>query len=91
MKDYMTALLERFGTPSAETKELQHKAKAAEDKLRQQLGKRNRRLLLRLVDAMDAYQFETELDAFTAGFRLADGIHRELDALGAFSAYEKEG
>ena len=52
--------------------------------------KRDRCYLLRPVDALDTYQPETALDAFTAEYRLADGIHREPEGLGTFSAYEEE-
>ncbi len=34
--------------------------------------------MLRLVDLEDTLRNQTSLDSFTSGFRLADGIHREL-------------
>ena len=74
MNDYMTALFDRFcGCPG-----IDETAEAMRRRLIGQLGKEQRRLLLRLVDQQNAYCEQTAMDAFVSGFRLAMEIAREL-------------
>ena len=75
MNDYMTALFDRFcGCPG-----IDETAEALRCKLSGQLGKEQRRLLLRLTDQQNAYCEQTAMDAFVRGFRLAMEIARELE------------
>ena len=46
--------------------------------LAKQLGKHQRRLLLRLVDLEAALRDQSCLDSFMSGYRVAHGIHQEL-------------
>ena len=85
MNDYMTALLDRFGIPSPQAADMETKANAAVDELRKQLGKDQRRRLLRLLDLENARRVEAVLYGFLSGYRLAEGIHRELDEYPRFS------
>ena len=74
MNDYMTALFDRFcGCPG-----IDETAEAMRRRLSGQLGKEQRRLLLRLVDQQNAYCEQTAMDAFVRGFRLAMEIAMEL-------------
>ena len=74
MNDYMTALFDHFcGCPG-----IDETAEALRRRLSGQLGKEQRRLLLRLVDQQNAYCEQTAMDAFVSGFRLAMEIAREL-------------
>ena len=79
MNDYMTALLERFKIETASSAAMAEQVKTAEDHLREQLGKEQRRLLLRLTDLHNALREEAQLGGFIAGYRLAEGIHKEMD------------
>ena len=78
MNDYMTALLDRFGIPSPQVADMEAKVNAAVDQLREQLGKDQRKLLLRVLDAENTRREEAALYGFLSGYRLAEGIHREL-------------
>ena len=74
MNDYMTALFDRFcGCPG-----IDETAEAMRCRLSGQLGKEQRRLLLRLVDQQNAYCEQAAMGAFVSGFRLAMEIAREL-------------
>ena len=92
MNEYMTALLERFKIETANSATITEQVKAAENHLREQLGKEQRRLLLRLTDLHHALREEAQLVGFIAGYRLAEGIHTELDGYPRFSiaAEDKE-
>ena len=75
MNNYMTALFDRFcGCPG-----IDETAEALRCKLSGQLGKEQRRLLLRLTDQQNAYCEQTAMGAFVSGFRLAMEIARELE------------
>ena len=90
MNEYMTALLERFKIETANSATITEQVKAAEDHLREQLGKEQRRLLLRLIDLHSALREEAQLGGFVAGYRLAEGIHKELDGYPRFSIAAEE-
>ena len=90
MNDYMTALLERFKIETANSTTITEQVKTAENHLREQLGKEQRRLLLRLTDLHSALREEAQLGGFIAGYRLAEGIHKELDEYPRFSIVAEE-
>ena len=87
MRDYMTALHRRFHIKSGRTVELGHEVEGAYDALHDTLTAEQQKLLLRFLDAEEHFRDEENLDAFVSGFKLADGIRREL---GAPYSYEAE-
>ena len=78
MHDYMKALYYRFETQSERAEKLEREADKTHKQLAKQLGKHQRRLLLRLVDLEAALRYQSCLDSFMSGYRLAHGIHQEL-------------
>ena len=80
MRDYMTALQRRFHITSEHSVKLKREAETAYDTLHETLTREQQKLLLRLLDAEERLRDEEKLDAFFSGFKLADGIHRELGA-----------
>ena len=89
MRDYMTALQRRFHIKSERTVELGHDVEAAYDKLHDELSGEQQKLLLRFLDAENRFRDEEKLDSFFSGFRLANGIHTELNTIPPYS-YEQE-
>ena len=89
MRDYMTALQRRFHIASEQSVKLKREAEKAYDTLHDTLTREQQKLLLRFLDAEEHLRDEETLDAFFSGFRLADGIHRELDGVPPYS-YEDE-
>ena len=87
MRDYMTALQRRFHIKSDRAVELEREGVAAYDTLHDELSREQQKLLLRFRDAEERLRDEEKLDAFFSGFRLADGIRREL---GTSYSYEDE-
>ena len=85
--DYMIALHRRFHVASEQTVERKRDVEGAYDALHDTLSTEQKKLLLRLLDAEEALRDAEVLDAFVSGFKLADGIHREL---GAPYSYEAE-
>ena len=80
MRDYMTALHRRFHIKSDRTAELGREVEGAYDALHDTLSVEQQKLLLRFLDAEEYFRDEENLDAFVSGFKLADGIRRELGA-----------
>ena len=78
MHDYMKALYHRFETQSERAEKLEREADKIYRQLTKQLGKHQRRLLLRLVDLEATLRDQSCLDSFMSGYRLAHGIHQEL-------------
>ena len=78
MHDYMKALYYRFETPSERAEELQREADRTHKQLAKQLGKQQRKMLLRLVDLEAALRDQSCLDSFISGYRVAHGIYQEL-------------
>ena len=78
MHDYMKALHLRFETPSRQTLELERQTAVLHKQLAARLAKPERRMLLRLVDLENELRGQSNLDSFISGFRLANGIQREL-------------
>ena len=78
MHDYMKALYHRFETPSERVEMLESATDKVHKQLAKQLGKHQRKLLLRLVDLEAALRDQSCLDSFMSDYRLAHGIHQEL-------------
>ena len=90
MRDYMTALQRRFHLTSEQSVKLKREAETAYDTLHETLTREQQKLLLRLIDAEERLRDEEKLDAFFSGFKLADGIHRELGAPYSYEAEDEE-
>ena len=87
MYDYMKALQKRFDRQ--EYPELAEQIEYAQAELRRDMDAAGRKKLLRLLDAQNALLVESKLISFTAGFKLAWGMAKELEADGLYS-FEKE-
>ena len=87
MYDYMKALQKRFDRQ--EHSELDEQVKCAQEELRRNVDAVGRKKLLHLLDAQNALLVEAKLMSFTAGFKLAWGMARELEADGLYS-FERE-
>ena len=83
MYDYMKALQKRFDRQSHP--ELDTQFKSAHEELRRDMDATGRRKLLRLLDAQNTLLVESKLKSFTAGFKLAWGMAKELEADGLYS------
>ena len=89
MNDYMRALHQRFFREPV-CAEQRQEIEATRQALQQRLLKSERRMLLRILDAQALMQEEISLASFTAGFKLAAGIAKELEADGIYSFDEEE-
>lgn len=90
MNDYMTALYQRFFQEPDFT-ELEEEIEQARQEVRDCLDKLQRCKLMQLVDAQKLLREKTSLASFIAGFKLAWGIAKELEADGLYSfEYEQE-
>ena len=87
MYDYMKALQKRFDRQ--EHSELDEQVKCAQEELRRDMDAAGRRKLLRLLDAQNTLLVESKLMSFTAGFKLAWGMAKELEVDGLYS-FERE-
>ena len=87
MYDYMKALQKRFDRQSHP--ELDKQVEYAQEELRRDMDAVGRRKLLRLIDIQNSLLAESTLMSFTAGFKLAWGMAKELEADGLYS-FEKE-
>ena len=87
MYDYMKALQKRFDCQ--EHSKLDAQIKSAHEELRWDMDAAGRRKLLRLLDAQSTLLVESKLMSFTAGFKLAWGMAKELEADGLYS-FERE-
>ena len=87
MYDYMKALQDRFDYQ--EHTELDEQVKSAQEELRRDMDAAGRRKLLRLLDAQNTLLVVSKLMSFTAGFKLAWGMAKELEADGLYS-FERE-
>ena len=87
MYDYMKALQKRFD--HQEYPELAEQVERAQEELRRDMDATGRRKLLRLLDAQNALLTKSTLLSFTAGFKLAWGMAKELEADGLYS-FERE-
>ena len=87
MYDYMKALQKRFDHQSHP--ELDTQIEYVREKLRRDMDAAERKKLFRLLDAQNALLTESTLMSFTAGFKLACGMAKELEADGLYS-FERE-
>ena len=87
MYDYMKALQKRFDRQ--EHSKLDTQIECAQEELRRDMDAARRGKLLRLIDAQNALLVEATLMSFTAGFNLAWGMAKELEADG-LSSFERE-
>ena len=87
MYDYMKALQKRFDRQ--EHSELDEQVKCAQEELQRDMDAAGRRKLLRMIDTQNSLLAESTLMSFTAGFKLAWGMARELEADGLYS-FERE-
>lgn len=87
MYDYMKALQKRFDRQ--EHSKTVTEVEYAQAELRQDMDTAGRRKLLRLLDAQNTLLAESTLMSFTAGFKLAWGMAKELEADGLYS-FERE-
>ena len=87
MYDYMKALQKRFDRQSHP--ELDTQIERAHEELRRDMDAAGRRKLLRLLDAQNTLLVESKLMSFTAGFKLAWGMAKELEVDGLYS-FERE-
>ena len=85
MPEYLKALHERFSKASPEAAKIQRERDRILARLRGQLGKSQRVLLLHLLDLEDDLRDQTSLGSFIAGMRLARGIEQELGELPPYS------
>ena len=87
MYDYMKALQKRFDRQSHP--ELDTQIKNAQEELRRDMDAAGRRKLLRMIDTQNSLLAKSTLMSFTAGFKLAWGMAKELEADGLYS-FERE-
>ena len=87
MYNYMKALQKRFDRQ--EHSELDKQVEYAREELWRDMDAAGRGKLLRLLDAQNTLLVESKLMSFTAGFKLAWGMAKELEADGLYS-FEKE-
>ena len=89
MHDYMRALQQRFfRKPQCE--DLRGIVEDTCGEFLKRMSDEDKRKLLLIVDSMDAIRDEVSLASFIAGFKLAWGISRELEADGLYSFDEEE-
>ena len=87
MYDYMKALQKRFDRQ--EHGELDAQIDYAQVELRRDMDTAGRRKLLRMIDTQNSLLAESTLMSFTAGFKLAWGMAKELEEDGFYS-FERE-
>ena len=87
MYDYMKALQKRFDRQPHP--ELDAQVDRVQAELRRDMDAAGRKKLLRLLDAQNALLAESTLMSFTAGFKLAWGMVKELETDGLYS-FERE-
>ena len=88
MNDYMKALHQRFFRKPNLT-ELEKEIETARQEVRDCLDKLQRRRLMDLVDGQALLREAISLASFTAGFKLAWGITKELEADDLYSSQEE--
>ena len=87
MYDYMKTLQARFDKKPPE--QLVRAVQSAREEVREGMDDEKRKKLLRLLDAQNILLEEATLMSFTAGFKLAWGMAKELEADGLYS-FERE-
>ena len=81
MYDYMASLHQQFFR-GPDFSGLEKDIEQTRQEVRDCLSKEERRKLLQLVDLQNLLREETSLASFTAGFKLAWGIAKELELTG---------
>ena len=89
MNDYMRALHQRFFR-EPDFSELEEDIENTRQEVRDCLDKMQRRRLMHLVDSQNLLKEEIFLASFIAGFKLAWGLSKELEADGLYSFDEEE-
>ena len=89
MNDYMRALHQRFFR-EPDVSELEEDIENTRQEVLDCLDKMQRRRLMHLVDSQNLLKEEISLASFTAGFKLAWGLSKELEADGLYSFDEEE-
>ena len=89
MNDYMRALHQRFFR-EPECADVRREIEELRQELREQMDRRNREKLLKLVDLGIELREETSLASFMAGFKLSWGLAQELEADGLYSFEDEE-
>ena len=89
MNDYIRALHQRFYR-EPDFSELDEDIENTRQEVRDCLDKLQRRRLMYLVDSQNLLKEETSLASFTAGFKLAWGLSKELEADGLYSFDDEE-
>ena len=85
MPEYLKALHERFTRETPQAKRILRERDRILARLRGQLGRSQRVLLLHLLDLEDDLRDQVSLDSFLSGIRLARGIEQELSELPPYS------
>ena len=89
-RNYMMALYQQFETPSKRASVLRKAVRSANKQLSPQLTKQQKKILLRIGDLEDTLRDQCCLDSFFAGFRLASGIHRELEEIPPYNFEDED-
>ena len=89
MYEYMRELHRLFNTQPSCAEQMTQTELLKTD-LKKHLGEEERKLLLRLLDTRDVMDYEISLESFSAGFRLAYGLTRELESGGRYSYEDAE-
>ncbi len=88
MYEYLQALHQRFFQEPEHT-DLYEEIEKLRHELEGELNPSQRKLLLRLLDVQNYLKNDVSLESFTAGFKLAAGIAKELETNGLYS-YDSE-
>ena len=86
---YMSELYRRYFR-ATDFSELEEEIEQTRQEVRDCLDKLQRRKLIQLVDAQNLLREKTSLASFMAGFKLAWGIAKELEADGLYSFDHEE-
>ena len=89
INDYMKALHQRFYR-EPDFSEMEEDIEKTRQEVRDCLDKLQRRRLMHLVDTQNLLREDTSLASFTAGFKLAWELSKELEADGLYSFDEEE-
>ena len=89
MNDYMRALHQRFFR-EPDVSALEEDIETTCQEVRDCLDKLQRRRLMHLVDTQNLLKEQISLTSFAAGFKLAWGLSKELEADGLYSFDEEE-
>ena len=89
MNDYMRALHQRFYR-EPDFSEMEEDIENTRQEVRDCLDKLQRRKFMHLVDTQNLLREKTSLASFSAGFKLAWGLSKELEADGLYSFDDEE-